>query len=101
MSRRIGEESRSTSQLEEATVEQTYPPDIEEAMRDFFDCLPEHQRRHYAAVEALKLGHGGIRYLASVLYCDEKTIRRGLSELECPDPLPPGRCRKKGVGGET
>ena len=74
-----------------------YPPEVEEAMRGFFDSLPEHQRRRYAALEVVKLGHGAVRYLARVLDCDEKTIRRGQRELLQPTPLPPGRSRKKGV----
>jgi hypothetical protein len=78
-------------------MERPYPPDVEEAMRGFFNSLPEHQRRRYAAVEAVKLGHGAIRYLARVLDCDEKTIRRGRRELLQPAPWPPERCRKKGV----
>jgi hypothetical protein len=78
-------------------VERPYPPEVEEAMRHFFDSLPEHQRRRYAAVESLKLGHGAVRYLAGVLGCDEKTIRRGRRESRRPDSLPPGRSRKKGA----
>ena len=78
-------------------MEHPYRPDVEEAMRDFFDSLSEHQRRRYAAVEAVQLGRGAIRYLARVLDCDEKTIRRGKRELLEPAPLGPGRCRKKGA----
>ncbi len=70
-------------------------------MRNFFESLPEQQRRRYAAVEAVKLGHGALRYLAGVLDCDEKTIRRGKRELLQPVSLPPGRSRKKGAGGTS
>jgi hypothetical protein len=73
-----------------------YPPDVEAAMRRFFEALPEGQRRQYAAVEAVKLGHGAIRYLARILDCDEKTIRRGKQELVGAVSLPPGRSRQKG-----
>jgi hypothetical protein len=66
-------------------------------MRDLFDSLTERDRRHYAAVEAAKLGRGGLAYLARVLGCDEKTIRRGRRELVQPILLPPGRSRKKGA----
>jgi hypothetical protein len=76
-----------------------YPPKTEEAMRTLFDALSERERRHYAAVEAIKLGRGGSRYLAQVLGCDEKTIRRGKQELADPAKMPPGRSRKKGVAG--
>ena len=37
-----------------------YPWPVEEAMRYTFSTLNEHQRRLFAASEALKLGHGGI-----------------------------------------
>jgi hypothetical protein len=43
--------------------------------------LDEQQRRWYAAVEANRLGHGGEHLMALITGLDEKTIRRGLSEL--------------------
>ena len=79
-----------------------YTADVEAAMRRFFRSLSERERRHYAAIEAAKLGRGGVAYLARALECDEKTIRRGSREMAQPrasDPLPPGRSRKKGVAG--
>jgi hypothetical protein len=76
-----------------------YLPEVEQSMRRFFDSLSERERRRYAAVEAAKLGRGGIVYLARVLGCDEKTIRRGKREGAQSSMLPPGRSRKKGVGG--
>jgi hypothetical protein len=80
-------------------MEEHYPAEVERAMRGLFESLPERQRRHYAAVEAIKLGRGALGYLARVLGCDEKTIRRGKRELSEPVGLPPGRSRKKGAGG--
>ena len=85
-------------------MEGKYPPQVEEAMRTFFRSLSERERRLYAAVEAAKLGRGGLAYLAGVLGCDEKTIRRGRRELAQPptaDSPPPGRSRKKGAGGTS
>ena len=85
-------------------MEGTYPPQAEEAMRTLFRSLSERERRLYAAVEAAKLGRGGLAYLAGVLGCDEKTIRRGKRELAQPptaDSPPPGRSRKKGAGGTS
>ena len=70
---------------------------VERKMKRFFDWLSEKDRRRYAAVEATKLGHGGIEYIARVLQCDPKTIRQGLTELEEPEDLAAGRIRKKGV----
>lgn len=74
-----------------------YSADIERAMKRFFDSLSEKDRRRYAAVEAAKLGHGGVEYIAQILGCDPKTIHRGREELEQPEAPTAGRVRKKGV----
>jgi Rhodopirellula transposase DDE domain len=75
-----------------------YAPEIEWKMKKLFDSLSEADRRRYAAVEASKLGHGGIEYIAKRLECDPKTIRRGLEELEEGADLDTSRVRKKGGG---
>ena len=74
----------------------SYPVEIERQMKEFYGSLNEKDRRRYAAVEASKLGYGGRIYIAQLLGCDEKTIRRGWQELDNPPVLPPGRIRKKG-----
>jgi len=74
-----------------------YSEEIEFSMHQLYSSLSERDRRRYAAVEALKLGHGGILYLAHLFGCAEKTIRRGLDELLTPPELPLGRSRKKGL----
>ena len=43
--------------------------------------LDEQQRRWYAAVEAKRIGHGGICLLSQITGMDEKTIKRGQEEL--------------------
>ena len=73
-----------------------YGPEVEEQMRSFYGSLSERDRRRYAGVEASKLGHGGIEYIAGVLGCDPKTVRRGQAELLNPPDLPAERVRKKG-----
>ena len=79
-----------------------YPRPVEEAMRYTFSTLNERQRRLFAASEALKLGHGGIAYLAQLLGCHRRTIERGLQELSQPDSLvSPHRARKKGAAGNA
>ena len=75
----------------------TYTAEVERMMKRLFDSLKESDRRRYAAIEAAKLGHGGIEYIARVLQCDPKTIRIGLGELGGGDDLDAGRSRKKGV----
>jgi hypothetical protein len=87
-----------------------YSVEIERDMKAFYDSLSEKDRRRYAAIEATKLGQGGTDYIATVLGCDPKTIRRGHHDLAAlPDPtsqwvrpvalLDPllKRIRKKGV----
>ena len=44
-----------------------YAPEIERVMKRLYDSLGEKDRRRYAAVEATKLGHGGIEYIAQIL----------------------------------
>jgi hypothetical protein len=73
-----------------------YGPEVEEQMQVFYESLSERDRRRYAGVEASKLGHGGIEYIARVLDCDPKTVRRGQAELLDPPDLPEERVRKKG-----
>ncbi len=76
-----------------------YSPSVERMMKRLFQSLRENDRRRYAAIEAAKLGSGGIEYIAQLLGCDPKTVRQGISDLESEDALDPERVRKKGVGG--
>lgn len=74
-----------------------YSPKIEQSMKTMYHSLREKDQRRYAAVEAAKLGHGGIEYISKLLGCDPKTIQRGLVDLADLPDIPPERCRKKGV----
>jgi hypothetical protein len=47
----------------------------------FYSLLDEQQRRLFAGLESLKLGHGGDRKLARILGLDEETVARGRREL--------------------
>lgn len=75
-----------------------YPPEIEREMRAFHQSLRENDRRRYAAVEAEKLGHGGVEYLSRVLGVDPKTIQRGRRELRELSGGPGRRVRAPGGG---
>jgi biotin operon repressor len=76
-----------------------YGSDIEERMRSVFQTLGEKEKRRYAAVEAIKLPHGGIQYIAEVLGCSRRTIERGIEELdELPDDPAAGKQRRPGGG---
>jgi len=74
-----------------------YSSTVERMMKRLYRSLRENDRRRYAAIEATKLGHGGIEYIARLLRCDPKTVRQGIAELEAEDELDQERVRKKGV----
>jgi hypothetical protein len=74
-----------------------YAAEVERLMTRLFDSLRESDRRRYAAIEAAKLGRGGVEYISTLLGCDPKTIRLGLGELEGEAELDAGRSRKRGV----
>ena len=74
-----------------------YSATVREQMLAFYQSLSEKDRRRYAAIEAVKLGHGGVEYIASLLGCDEKTIRQGRQDIEqLPEDAAGDRVRKKG-----
>ena len=58
-----------------------YPRHVEQTMSAFARSLRENDRRRYAAIEAAKLGLGGVEYIAQVLGIDPKTIRHGQRDL--------------------
>jgi len=58
-----------------------YSPEIEQYMRDYYQTLSENDGRRYAGIEAMKLGRGGITYIAGILGCSPHTVRKGRSEI--------------------
>lgn len=80
-----------------------YAEEIEQLMRKYYLTLSEKDRRRYAAIEAKKLSHGGITYIAQVCGCAQSTIAIGIKEL---DALPAGsgyeaRIRRPGGGRKS
>ena len=76
-----------------------YERDVEERMRGFYRTLSEKDRRRYAAIEARKLGRGGVSYIVDVLGCSTRTIERAASELDqLPNDPAAGRVRQPGGG---
>ncbi len=79
-----------------------YPPEIESQMQRYYHSLSEKDRRRYAGIEAVKLGHGGIRYISQVLGCDYKTIKSGMLELsEAQTDLSEPHIRQPGGGRKS
>ena len=80
-----------------------YAEEIEQLIRKYYLTLSEKDRRRYAAIEAKKLGHGGITYIAQVCGCAQSTIAIGIKEL---DAMPAGsgydaRIRRPGGGRKS
>jgi len=75
-----------------------YSEDVEQGMRSFFDTLNEKSRRQYAGVEAIKLGHGGQKYISSVLGCHPQTVKAGIDEIFNRTEIPEESIRKPGGG---
>jgi Rhodopirellula transposase DDE domain len=60
--------------------------------------LNERQRRAFAASEARTFGYGGIAAAARACGLAENTVRKGLAELDDPEPLDVERVRRPGAG---
>ncbi len=63
----------------------------------FYSILNEKQRRLYAGLESLKIGHGGDRLISQLLNIDPETVSKGRSELNSGD-FEKDRVRKQGAG---
>lgn len=80
----------------------SYSAEIEVQMQRYYQSLSEKDRRRYAGIEAVKLGHGGIAYISRVLGCDYRTIKAGMAELEeAGDPLEEPSIRRSGGGRKS
>jgi hypothetical protein len=64
----------------------------------FCSMLNEKQRRLYAGLESLKLGHGGDAHIASILGMDPHTVAKGRKELMNADMPTTDRVQSKGAG---
>jgi len=71
---------------------------IEINMLSFYASLSEKDRRRYAAIEAQKYGYGGITQMSILFNCDEKTIRKGISELSDREAMSQQNIRRGGGG---
>lgn len=77
-----------------------YPESIKEYMKAYYGQLPERSRRQYAALESLKLGWGGQTYICNLFGLTQKTLRKGISEIENPTENERfGTTRQRKIGG--
>jgi hypothetical protein len=79
-----------------------YTPEVKDRMKRFYDSLSEKDRRRYAAVEAARLGYGGLEYVCAILQCHPNTVRQGCEDIaKLPEDKAKGRVRKKGGAQES
>ena len=80
-----------------------YSVQAKKAMQRYHSSLPEKDRRHYAAVEAIKMGYGGTTYISELLDIDRGTIIDGMKELlstTFDQEIPPKKQRRPGGGAK-
>lgn len=77
-----------------------YSSEIEKQMQRYYQTLSEKDRRRYAAVEAIKLGHSGKGYICELFGCDYKTIAKGIAEIQDEKILFEQSIRKQGGGAK-
>jgi hypothetical protein len=78
-----------------------YSPEVEQQMKMFYAGLKEREQRHYAALEALKLKHGGKKYIQELFNIHHKTLKRAIDEVSDPvlfATLPTDKQRRPGGG---
>ncbi|MEM9887901.1 MAG: hypothetical protein AAF849_18545 [Bacteroidota bacterium] len=64
----------------------------------FYSTLNERQRRHFAALEAEKLGHGGITLVSDCFKIHRETVSKAISEINTSESLVSTRLRASGAG---
>jgi len=79
----------------------SYPLEIEQHMHRFYQTLSEKDRRRYAAIEALKLGHGGITYICRLFDCDYSTVAHGIDDFNSGTALQQQTVRQPGGGRKS
>ncbi len=75
-----------------------YTDEIITTMKKFYETLSEKDRRRYAALEAMRLGYGGQKYICEILGCNPDTVKSGVEELRGEILLDEERIRKPGGG---
>ena len=78
-----------------------YDADTVAKMQVYFQSLGQKDKRHYAGLEAQKLGWGGKTYISELLGISPFCIRQGQKELSDErllSEIPPGKQRRPGGG---
>ena len=78
-----------------------YNQETEQKMLRHFLQLNEKDKRHYVALEAIKLGIGGKTYIRKLFGISDYLIRKGIAEVTnqaLADEIPEGKLRRIGGG---
>ena len=75
-----------------------YSDEVKMTMKRFYGTLSEKDKRRYAAIEAIKLGYGGQKYICEILNCNTDTVKAGVEEFENGISDDEIRMRKPGGG---
>ena len=78
-----------------------YSSEIEQQIQRLYSSLSEKDRRRYAAIEAIKLGWGGMSYISQLLGCDYYTLRLGMEELDDETAMRMNGIRRPGGGRKS
>jgi hypothetical protein len=77
-----------------------YAADLENMMVSHYNSLGERAKRHYAGLEALKLGFGGQKYIYNLFNMSKNTLRKGILELKSGENISEELgSRQRRVGG--
>jgi hypothetical protein len=94
---RTRQAAQSVPLVADASVLQVAPEELKAAILLFYSLLDEQQRRLFAGLESMKLGHGGDSVLAAFLGLDPHTVARGRQQL-LDQQVTTGRTRRSGGG---
>lgn len=75
-----------------------YSDEIKKTMKRFYETLSEKDKRRYAAIESMKLGYGGQKYIYEILSCNPDTVKTGVEEFENGILADESTIRKPGGG---
>src|ERR1039458_1115190 len=89
--------ARSVPLVADASALQVSPDELKVAILLFYSLLDEQQRRLFAGLESIKLGHGGDSILAEFFGLDPHTVARGRQQL-FEKQNSTGRTRRSGGG---
>jgi hypothetical protein len=94
---RTRQTAQSVPLVADASALQVSPDELKAAILLFYSLLDEQQRRLFAGLESMKLGHGGDSILAEFLGVDPHTVARGRQQL-LDENVSTGRTRRSGGG---